>query len=336
MSSNIHVDATIDDLSEALTRDADVFHFAGHGEVDRLYLVDGKRQAWPLDAEQLAVNLRARGIQLVVLGACESGVRDRAERWSGVATRLVANRVPAVIAMQYLVNDGMAIAFSKALYRSLAAGWSLDAAVGTGRLAMYNHATGGYDASKLRDIWPDWGVPVLYAQSDTAVSLGSVEAEDERAQLEEELVQRARIRTADVKKGGRVVGASGASGVIDVKVETGAVAGRVVGSEDFEGTKAEVEIDAGTVEEGGEIVESRTPGRGPAGGGDDRPEHDRRQGEGLRRSHLGRRRGRRLDGERHRALLRDHWGALGAGSPRSRRGWPEPGPPRRRRVTLRR
>ena len=87
--------------------------------------------------------------------------------------------------MQYLVNDGMAIAFSKALYRSLAAGWSLDAAVGTGRTtAMYNHATGGYDASKLRDIWPDWGVPVLYAQSDTAVSLASVEAEDERAQLE--------------------------------------------------------------------------------------------------------------------------------------------------------
>jgi CHAT domain len=200
------------------------------------------------------VNIRARGVQLVVMGACESGVRDRAERWSGVATRLVANRIPAVIAMQYLVNDGMAIAFSKALYRSLAAGWSLEEGVGAGRLAMYNHATGGYGATKRKDIWPDWGVPVLYAQPDAAVSLASIAAGDARVQLEEELVQTARIRTTEVKRGGRVVGASGASGIIDVKIKTGAVAGRVVGSEDFEGTKADVDIDAGAIEEGGEIV----------------------------------------------------------------------------------
>jgi hypothetical protein len=259
MSYDMHADATIDDLSEALTRDADVLHFAGHGEMDRLLLVDGKRKAWPLEAEQLAVNVRERGVQLVVLGACESGVRDRAERWSGVATQLVANRVPAVVAMQFLVNDGMAIAFSKALYRSLAAGWSLEDAVGAGRLGMYNHATGGRGASKMREIWPDWGVPVLYMQPDVTVSLASVKAEDERAQLEEELVQTARIRTTDVKRGGRVVGASGASGVIDVKIKTGKVSGQVVGSEDFEGTKADVEIDAGSVGAGGEIVGIRVP-----------------------------------------------------------------------------
>jgi hypothetical protein len=124
---------------------------------------------------------------------------------------------------------------------------------------MYNHATGGRGASKMREIWPDWGVPVLYMQPDVTVSLASVKAEDERAQLEEELVQTARIRTTDVKRGGRVVGASGASGVIDVKIKTGKVSGQVVGSEDFEGTKADVEIDAGSVGAGGEIVGIRVP-----------------------------------------------------------------------------
>jgi hypothetical protein len=259
MTADIRVDATMDDLSDALAEGADVLHFAGHGEADRLYLVDADEQPWPLRAEQLAINVRARGVQLVVLGACESGTRDRAERWSGVATRLLAERVPAVVAMQYLVNDGMAIAFSKGLYRSLAAGWSLDEAVGAGRLAMYNHATGGYRKRNQNAIWPDWGVPVLYARPDVVVSLASVEAPDECAGLEEELVQAARIRTAAVEKGGRVVGASGASGIIDVKIETGDVAGQVVGSEDFEGAKADVDVTTGSVTSGGEVVGIQGP-----------------------------------------------------------------------------
>jgi hypothetical protein len=102
-------------------------------------------------------------------------------------------------------------------------------------------------------------VPVLYARPDVVVSLASVEAPDERAGLEEELVQAARIRTAAVEKGGRVVGASGASGIIDVKIETGDVAGQVVGSEDFEGAKADVDVTTGSVTSGGEVVGIQGP-----------------------------------------------------------------------------
>ena len=74
-----------------------------------------------------------------------------------------------------------------------------------------------------------------------------------------QLVQPARIRTADVERGGRVVGASGASGIIDVRVNTGDVAWQVVGLEDFEGMKADVEIDVDTVVTGGEVVGIQGP-----------------------------------------------------------------------------
>jgi hypothetical protein len=119
---------------------------------------------------------------------------------------------------------------------------------------MYNHASGGYGGADRSAIWPDWGVPVLYARPDAGVSLASIPTRSARARLEKELVQKARVRTADVERGGRVVGASGASGVIDVRITTGSVAGRVVGSRDFKGTKADVSVTTGTVKGGGEVV----------------------------------------------------------------------------------
>ncbi len=269
VTCDVRENATIADLFEAMADGADVFHFAGHGEADRLFLVDARKRPWPLPAEQLALNLRGRGVQLVVVGACETAARDRAERWTGVATRLIAEGLPAVIAMQYLVDDGMAIAFSKRLYQSLAVGWSLDEAVGAGRLAMYNYATGGYNGSGSEWIWPDWGVPVLYGHPNVTVALASVKEQGVRDRLEEETVQTARLRTTAVEAGGRIVGAVGASGVIDVQIKTGNVAGEVVGSRDFRGTKADIEIDAKNVQKGGLIIgiadDSKDPSGDPSG-----------------------------------------------------------------------
>ena len=50
--------------------------------------------------DQLAVNLRGRGVQLVVLGACQTGRLDEQNVWSGVEAALMEASTPATVAMQ--------------------------------------------------------------------------------------------------------------------------------------------------------------------------------------------------------------------------------------------
>lgn len=265
-------DPSIQDLSDALGAGADVFHFAGHGVEDALVLVGSDGAAWRLPADQLAVNLRDRGVRLAVVGACESGERTRQDAWSGVATRLIALGIPAVVAMQYRIGDSTAIAFSATLYRSLAAGLSLDEAVSAGRLAIFNATTGGRaDPDRVR-LWRDWGVPVVYLLPDTAISLTSVAEPEERERIVEELALPIRVRVKDVEKGGKVIGAEAGvirDGRIDVGVRAGDVAGIVEGldADRIEGGTVTVDIDAGNVQSGGCVVGARIGsigGRRPA------------------------------------------------------------------------
>jgi hypothetical protein len=79
------------------------------------------------------------------------GHRPGQDSLLGTAAALVRRGVPAVIAMQFPISDVAAITFSEAVYRSLARGSSLEAAVGDGRLAIYQT-----DA----DSW-EWVTPVL-------------------------------------------------------------------------------------------------------------------------------------------------------------------------------
>lgn len=163
-----------DQLEEVLTGDATVFHFAGHGEMERemgeapgtiegagrLILSGEDRRPAPLDAANLALELGGRGVRLAVLGACEAAGRDPATPWSGVAPALFRRGIPAVVGMQYTVRDGNAIAFSRRFYRALGAGKSIDTAVSDGRLGVF-HRGGGGDR--------DWGVPVLYLREGPSV-----------------------------------------------------------------------------------------------------------------------------------------------------------------------
>ncbi len=162
-----HPDATLQTLEDALTREVHVFHFAGHGRFEGslgaafgsqegkgfIVLLDEERKAFRFAAEKLAQNLRGRGVRLAVLGACEAARRDQVNAWTGVAPALMRAGIPAVVGMQFKIQDANAIAFSRRFYRALAAGQPIDAAVTDGRLAIYNR--GGEDER-------DWGVPVLY------------------------------------------------------------------------------------------------------------------------------------------------------------------------------
>lgn len=165
---------TRDQLEEVLTGNATVFHFAGHGELDRemgeapgtvegnghLILSGDDHQPVSLEATNLALELGGRGVRLAVLSACEAAGRDPATPWSGVASALYRKGIPAVVGMQYTIRDGNAVAFSRRFYRALGAGRSIDTAVSDGRLGVF-HRGGGGDR--------DWGVPVLYLREGPSV-----------------------------------------------------------------------------------------------------------------------------------------------------------------------
>jgi hypothetical protein len=170
-------DATLEDLQDRLrAQKPDLFHFAGHGvfvetTVDmetgepagegQILLEADKTTHKPqaFKAGDLAKELQAAGVRLAVIGACQTGRRDGVSPWSGVAPALLEAGLGAVVAMQYLVNDDAAVAFSQQFYKTVAAGLSVDEAVWYGRMAML----------RVKTIQPElnseWGVPVLYMRS---------------------------------------------------------------------------------------------------------------------------------------------------------------------------
>lgn len=172
--AEFHAPATADALMAALVTPAHVFHFAGHGRFDgdlgerygseegqgAVVLVDDDGRPRPLPAQHLALALTGCGVRLVVLTACEGGQRDAANPWAGVVTALTRRGIPAVVGMQFGLRDANATLFSRALYRALAAGQPIDAAVTDGRLAILTQA-----APDERD----WGVPVLYLRAGDGV-----------------------------------------------------------------------------------------------------------------------------------------------------------------------
>jgi hypothetical protein len=165
-------DAKLDDLLEHL-RDASVFHFSGHGDFrermgdqPRTTIGDGRlalQDAW-VSAEQLAVNLRNAGVQLVVLGGCETGQRGGMNNWGSVAPALIQANIPAVVANQFRISDQCAIAFSKHFYLGLVGGDSIELAIAAGRIAAYNKDPQGRE----------WGTPVLYLRAANGVLFAGV------------------------------------------------------------------------------------------------------------------------------------------------------------------
>jgi len=165
---------TVEGLARALMDRTDVFHFSGHGEFPKrpgpeadklvgkgfIIMATEDNRPEPYPAQELAKMLASKGVRLAVLGACEgaqTGYRAESHTWGGVAVSLLREGIPAVVAMQYVVNDRLAAAFMGAFYRALVAGYLVDEAVALGRAAIRREA--------LRQKKPhmrDWGVPVLY------------------------------------------------------------------------------------------------------------------------------------------------------------------------------
>jgi len=157
--------ASIDGLRDALRQGYRIIHYVGHGEFDErtggaLVLTDDEGGEATVRAQTLARELRGSSAAVVVLNACESATEGTAQSFMGLAPSLIRAGVPAVVAMQFPIPDSSALHFSRALYKALADGWPLDAAVTEGRKAI---------SARLTEDDMDWGIPVLFMRSPDGV-----------------------------------------------------------------------------------------------------------------------------------------------------------------------
>ncbi len=134
-------------FEDAIT-DADVFHFAGHGEQGQLQLCGpgGRRELMSGDAIQQTIG---EPPHLVVLNCCRGAATP--DSAVSVAQSFLRAGVPAVVAMQGDIDDDASTLLTKTLYESLLQGEEVATAVQRTRRALYGR-------------WPDrnWFLPVLW------------------------------------------------------------------------------------------------------------------------------------------------------------------------------
>jgi hypothetical protein len=149
-----------------------VIHFIGHGRrlgsQGQLAFADeiSGTPDW-MNEEQfariVASNLETK---LVFLQACQSALPDPYVGLSGVARRVAAKRIPAVVGMQYRVESKVSSEFAAAFYTALADREPVDVAVQKGRVKVFDMDQGGDNspASMYR-----FGLPVLYLRTYTSL-----------------------------------------------------------------------------------------------------------------------------------------------------------------------
>ncbi len=137
-----------------------IVHFVGHGYFNPengqggIAMVGRDGKSRPVTATQLGQFLADHtSLRLVVLNACQCGMGGTSDIFSSVASILVQQGIPAVVAMQYDISDRSAIEFAETFYTYLGEGFAVDAAVTEARKAM----------SMVREApGPEWATPVLY------------------------------------------------------------------------------------------------------------------------------------------------------------------------------
>ena len=143
----------------------DILHVIGHATPDwqgRAVVMNPPSGEWLITAEYLVTTLpRERMPRLVVLNACRTAEStNEVIRYArGLSQALLDGGVAAVVAMQGDVASEPAAAFSRALYRGLAADRPLDVAVAEARATV--DTTRGFEPR-------DWALPVLELRADPA------------------------------------------------------------------------------------------------------------------------------------------------------------------------
>ncbi len=99
---------------------------------------------------------QASGLRFVLLNLCLGAKASAAEPFSGLAQRLIAGGIPAVVAMQGEVSNEAATACSPSLFNGICENLIVDEAVSAARLAMADN----------RETRIEWANPVLFLHRD--------------------------------------------------------------------------------------------------------------------------------------------------------------------------
>lgn len=149
---------TLAALEAALEAGYHVLHLVAHGVARRdgelaLFLEKNDGTVDRIDGSNFAAMLERLGreLRLTVLMVCSSAVRSPGDARIGLAPRLLAAGVPAVLAMQDLMPVDTGRAFTRALYGELWSGGEVDRAANRARATLLtSHMRGS-------------AVPVLYS-----------------------------------------------------------------------------------------------------------------------------------------------------------------------------
>ena len=160
-----------------------IVHFDGHGALAGGRATRGVGPIWlnsnggeamlafekptggsdPVGAAAVSRVLSEARVRLVVLNACQSGAVGK-ELEAAVATRLLQEGVPSVVAMAYSVYAVAAADFMGAFYERLFIGESVTQAVTAGRRHLFEHCLRPSPRGDLE--LADWVIPVHYRRHD--------------------------------------------------------------------------------------------------------------------------------------------------------------------------
>lgn len=167
---------TLAKLEAMLRNGYHILHLVAHGAYDKasgesvLYLADDANQVKRVTGAELAVMLsnqlaevdarREDKLRLLFLASCQTAKQNPADPFRAVAPALIQAGVPAVLAMQDLIQVQTARQFSQTFYQELLRHGLVDLASNRARAKLQS---GGR---------PDWGVPVLFMRLRRGLLLG--------------------------------------------------------------------------------------------------------------------------------------------------------------------
>jgi CHASE2 domain-containing sensor protein len=144
-----------------------ILHFIGHGvfQNDEGYLLINTEagKSLPISARAFARFFSDYPyVKLIILNSCQGATGSAVRPFAGLASQLVRQGIPAVIAMQRAILDTTAISFSRGFYTKLCKGWDrgrVDVAISHARNMIY------IDQPETEE----FATPALFMRSATGV-----------------------------------------------------------------------------------------------------------------------------------------------------------------------
>jgi tetratricopeptide (TPR) repeat protein len=166
-------DATLENIQGYLNeQDYHIVHLTGHGisieGKGHIVLETKDRKAKLIDNRTLSNLFSGKEIRLVVLSSCESAKGSNKEAYSDIASMLLKQGIPAVVAMQYSVLDDVAIEFAFNFYKAITNEDSVDLALKKARVKMKK-------SGKSNGL--DFATPVLYLSDCNCVQVEEIKPE---------------------------------------------------------------------------------------------------------------------------------------------------------------